>query len=198
MSFTSYVAWSSHFTSPSFNVLFLQTGMMIVPNPWHCGNKIRASCHLAYTVMDWYVIGMHWAGRRADDSIIVEWRQIQEEKQAQRRGQEALGAESWAGVGITGKVMGEGDGGQWACRSSHQDLVPKYYVNGNTSGNFTQWYKDKNNLPSVTLGHSPPAFFLWLYTNEHMHACLFFFFFYKDGIPGTPTILKPAFFWLTL
>lgn len=86
----------------------------------------------------WYVIGLHWADRRVNESITVECGQ---KKQVQRREQEALGAESCSSVGVS-QGDGKGDGGQRACQSFRQDLVPKYYVNGNTSRNFTKWYKD--------------------------------------------------------
>lgn len=51
----------------------------------------------------WYVIGLHWADRRVNESIPVECGQ---KKQVQRREQEALGAESCSSVGVTVKVMG--------------------------------------------------------------------------------------------
>lgn len=83
----------------------------------------------------WYIIGLHWADRHVNESITVE---CGKKKQGQRKEQEALGAESCSSVGVTVK----GDGGHWACQSFHQDLVSKYYVNGNISRNFTKWYKD--------------------------------------------------------
>lgn len=40
----------------------------------------------------------------------------------QTREHEALGAETCSDAGFTVKVMGEGEGVQWACLISHQDL----------------------------------------------------------------------------
>lgn len=42
---------SSHFTSPCLSFFLFKTVMMIVPNPWHCGNKIRPSWPLACAVI---------------------------------------------------------------------------------------------------------------------------------------------------
>lgn len=88
--------------------------------------------------------------------------QTQQQKQVQKREQEALGAESCSGVGVTVKVMGEGGGGQWACHSSYQE--------GET---LSDGKKIKKNLTHCYLGAWPSKLFLWLPTDVHGHACHF-------------------------
>lgn len=114
-------------------------------------------------------------------------------EQVQRREPEALGAESCSGVGVTVKVMGRVmvDSGHVKVPAKTQYLsimwtaTPRETLHDGT--------KINNNPPWVALGHGPPAFFLWLCTNVHVHPGLFWFL-YKDGSPGTPAILRPAFF----
>lgn len=109
------------------------------------------------------------------------WEQSQ--VKLQRREHKALGAESCSDVGFTVKVMGEGEGVQWACRSSHQDLET---LHGGT--------RIRNKLTHCHLGSWPSDFslWLWLYTNVHVPTCPFVL--YKDSTPGTPTILKSGLF----
>lgn len=109
--------------------------------------------------------------------------QTQQQKQVQRREQEALGAESCSGVGVTVKVMGEGGGGQWACHSSYQE--------GETSSDGKKIKKESN--PLLPWGVAFQTFSVA--AHRCTWACMSFFL-DKDSVPGTPTILKSG--WLVL
>lgn len=171
MSFTSYVAWSRHCTSPSLNVLLLQTGMTIVPNPWHCGNKIRSS---------WYVV-CHWPALGRQACKWINYSRVWTKEASAEKGARSLRSRELLKCGSHSQGDGKGDGGQRACQSFHQDLVPKYYVNGNTSRNFTKWHKDNKQtnkqkyLIHCHLGSWPSSLFFCGCTQMSMcvQVCLF-------------------------
>lgn len=114
------------------------------------------------------------------------------QEQVQRREQEALGAlESCSGVGVTVKVMGRvmvgNDHVKVPAKTQYLSIMwmatPRETLHDGT--------KIQNNLGS--LGSWPSSLFSGA---VHKCTCAYrsFLFLYKDGSPGTPAILRPAFF----
>lgn len=126
----------------------------------------------------WYALSLvcHWPALGRQACKWIDSSRVWTKEAGAEKGARSVRSRELLKCGSHSQGDGKRDGEQWACQSFHQDLVPKYYVNGNTSSNFAKFYKQTNKKKPNSLSPWVVAlqpFFLWLYTNVHVLTGLF-------------------------